>query len=126
METTIVLDKPVNYDLTITLVAETWYNHLFSGIYEKHIRAEQLDEIRNDPLQDYIGFGFRRVLYVDIEVYPEYVSGDFRIRSVSPDHELRISAWQTGIIYNKEKIMETVDNLNENLDNGTLSIEKIH
>ena len=125
MENVIVLDKPINYDLRITMVAETWYNNMVGGIYEKRIRADQLDEIRNDPLQDYIKFGFQRVLFVDIEIYPEYKSGDYIIRSNAPDDQ-GISAWYSGGGFDKEKVMDYVDEMIESLINGTLPVERIH
>ncbi len=124
-EQTIVLDKPVGYDLEITMVALTWYGRMVGGIYKKYANANKMDEIRKDPLQDYVNFGFQAVLCVDIQIYPEYVSGYYRISSMAPKDNERITAWKSGAGYDRDKVVDLIDEMNEDLYKGNLTVERI-
>ena len=120
----ISLEEPVAYDLLITIVGQTWYGNLVGGMYEKRVTSEEFEAIKKNPLQDYLKFGLQAVVFVDIQSYPEYRSGDFVIRSTSPEDDI-ISEWNPHCGYLKEKAEVFLDHLQEDYSYGNLEVVRI-
>ena len=120
----ISLEEPVAYDLLITIVGQTWYGNLVGGMYEKRVTSEEFEAIKENPLQDYLEFGLQAVVFVDVQSYPEYRSGDYIIRSTSPEDDI-ISEWNPHCGYLKEKAEVFLDHLQEDYSYGNLEVTRI-
>lgn len=107
---TIVLDKPDEYDLVITLVVQGWYGGLGGGIYRKTVTSDQLEIIRKNPLQDYINYGVQAVVYADIEIYPIYHIGDYTVKS-NTSMDDRITAWNNKVEYLHDRARDFIERL---------------
>ncbi|MEM0133658.1 MAG: hypothetical protein QXU18_00305 [Thermoplasmatales archaeon] len=124
---TIILDKPWGYDITIACVARGYMGGLLTGLWSKRVTAEQYAEIENDPLRDYIDFGFEKVLLVEIEKWPVYKDGDYTVESSSPEGD-KLFRLDMGKAYSpdfEKRIMKAYDELMEAFFAGTAYPEPI-
>ena len=99
---TITLEQPAGYDLFIRSVSESWMGNIMCGMWMKKVSAEEFAKIRENPLQDFIDFGVQAVIFVEIEAYPIYRSGDYTIETSAPDEDI-ISVWNRNCMHLKER-----------------------
>jgi hypothetical protein len=120
---TIILEQPSDYDLFIRSVAESWMGNVMSGMWIKRVSAEEFAKIRENPLQDFIGFGVQAVIFVEIEHYPIYRNGDYTIETSTPDDV--ISAWNRNCMYLKERAEKVYEEMMDDFYEGRMGPQRI-
>jgi hypothetical protein len=65
--------KEIKYSLVGYMLATDWFGNKYGKKLHIETGEKGLQEIKRDPLQDYISFGFRSVDYVFFEVYKSVI-----------------------------------------------------
>ena len=99
---TLVLEHPTDYDIFIRSVVKSWMGYVMSGMWFKRVSAEELVEIRRDPLQDFANFGVQDVIFVEIECYPIYRIDEYTVKRSTPEGDM-ISAWNKNCMHLKDE-----------------------
>lgn len=121
---TITLEQPAGYDLFIRSVSESWMGSMMCGMWMKRVSAGEFAKIRENPLQDFINFGVQAVIFVEIERYPIYRSGDYTIETSAPDEDT-ISVWNRNCMHLKERAEKAYEEMMGDFFEGTTGPQRI-
>lgn len=81
LEEIVKRQKPKYYRVYIKLlIGKNWAGEvLYGSCIIKSVKPENMENIKADPLQDYMSYGFQNILYVELSAYPIYEIEHFRI-----------------------------------------------
>ncbi|MEM1724351.1 MAG: hypothetical protein QXW71_01035 [Thermoplasmata archaeon] len=70
----------IQYDIYVNIIVKHWDDILAFGKYHFTVDYKTFQEILNDPMRDYLKFGVKEIIYVDLTAFPIYLYQNMEIK----------------------------------------------
>ncbi|MEM4068025.1 MAG: hypothetical protein QXV17_14325 [Candidatus Micrarchaeaceae archaeon] len=78
------LINPIKYELFIETFVLDKHNRIIYGKFHKIIdERTDFEQIKNDPLNNFLGYDVKEIIYMHIVYYPIYVLGHYEIKDLN-------------------------------------------
>ncbi|MEM3290675.1 MAG: hypothetical protein QW046_04085 [Candidatus Micrarchaeaceae archaeon] len=78
------LVKPLKYELFIETFVIDKHNKIVYGKFHKIIdERTDFENIINDPLNNFLGYSIKEIIYMHIVYYPIYILGHYEIKDIN-------------------------------------------